>query len=70
MLVASFGSLFVVGEFSIVLAFDRVIVMAWSSGMTPPSAELSRIAPIDLPIVGVEISGRITLNRVDIDFLS
>ena len=36
--------------------------MVQSIRMAPPSAEVPRIAPIDLPIVGDVFSGRLTLS--------
>ena len=55
--------LFVVAEFPIVPAFDRVIVMMiWSGRMTPPSAKLPRSVYGLFPMMGITFSGRLTMS--------
>ena len=54
--------LFVVVEFSTLPAFDRVVAMARTGRMAPPSTELPRISRIDLPMVGVVFSCQLPLS--------
>ena len=54
--------LFVVAEFSSIPAFDRVVAMARTGRMAPPSTELPRISRIDLPMVGVVFSCQLPLS--------
>ena len=53
--------LFVVMEFSRVPTFDRVVFVARSGRMAPPSTELPRSVPGPLLMVGIAFLGRLTV---------